>query len=105
MYQIEPVFNFLKFLNEVLNKPGPITLDVGILQHSDNFTKYDSTDDIYIIGTEDSDITLEDITKVFDKIRKNKKFIKEMDSGRTYFYEYLHKKKNKDNSWYTAWGL
>lgn len=86
MYELRALFGFFDFANEIIGKPGPIEFNTGILDHCHNRDLYYPEDDIIIIGKKGRVITFDDVLKMVRKIKKNKDFIEEMASGRSYCF-------------------
>jgi hypothetical protein len=98
------ILALLNALNEMIGEQGPLILDTGILQHSDNSEKYDPSSDHIIIGEDETEISFDDIYAAFQKMDKIKIFKKELNSGRSYFFEGIRKNKKNPKKFDISWG-
>jgi len=66
----------------LIGRMGSVILISGINGHAIYEDDLDMDEDVYVIGQENREITLQDITQTFEKMKKQT-----FEEGRSYFYE------------------
>lgn len=93
----------MEWMLSILNKNGPIKVNVGINAHLDN--PVDELDDHFIIGEKGEPVSIADCKKFLKRMEKYSKqppIKKELDGGRSFVFEGV--KKVGVKSYYFFWG-
>jgi hypothetical protein len=82
----------LEWILSILNKNGPVKVNVGINAHLDD--PVDELSDHFIIGTKGDPVSIADCKKFLKRVEKYSKqpqIEKELDSGRSFVFEGVKK--------------
>lgn len=105
MSDFKHLYQTIEFVNELLNKPGPIIINSGIygyLYGDDD--DLDATNDLIVVGTNGKKITFADIVGAFNHMKDQFDVVKDHGfGGRAYFFEGF-KYNKREKSWDLLWG-